>query len=127
MHPSHLFVSFLPGVLWHFRALRDGGRATIAPITATLTPSSILMPFTRGVWYAHLGWMVLKQDSRRAGHVNISDLNAQKSTMFQHRHYLPIAVFFVLFCAPCWYCYFCWNDFWGGLVWSYFCSFSYIR
>lgn len=73
----------------------------------------------KGFWYAHIGWMVLKQDSRRAGRVDISDLNANKAVMFQHRHYLPIAVFFG-FVFPLVIGTFGWGDFWGSLVYACF-------
>jgi fatty-acid desaturase len=80
----------------------------------------------KGFWYAHLGWMVLKQDSRRAGRVDISDLNAHKGIMFQHRHYLPIALFFG-FVLPVAISTIGWGDFWGGLVWAGFCRMFFVH
>lgn len=72
-----------------------------------------------GFWYAHIGWMVLKQDSRRAGRVDISDLNANSLVMFQHHFYLPIALFFG-FMFPIIVATFGWGDFWGALVYACF-------
>lgn len=73
----------------------------------------------KGFWYAHLGWMVLKQDSRRAGRVDISDLNAHEGIMFQHRNYLAIALFFG-FVFPLTVATIGWGDFWGALVFACF-------
>lgn len=73
----------------------------------------------KGFWYAHIGWMILKQDSRRAGRVDISDLNAHRGIMFQHRHYLPIALFFG-FVFPIALATYGWGDFWGALVYACF-------
>jgi stearoyl-CoA desaturase (delta-9 desaturase) len=73
----------------------------------------------KGFWYAHVGWMVLKQDSRRAGRVDISDLNAHERVMFQHRNYLPIALFFG-FVLPLGIAHIFWGDFWGALVYACF-------
>lgn len=73
----------------------------------------------KGFWYAHIGWMILKQDSRRAGRVDISDLNAHKGIMFQHRNYLPIALFFG-FIFPLAVATYGWGDFWGALVYACF-------
>jgi len=73
----------------------------------------------KGFWYAHLGWMVFKQDSRRAGRVDISDLNSNPILQFQHRFYLPIALFFA-FGLPCVIAHFAWDDIWGALVFAGF-------
>ncbi|CAN8074855.1 unnamed protein product [Agarophyton chilense] len=73
----------------------------------------------KGFWYAHIGWMVLKQDSRRTGRVDISDLNAHRRIMFQHKNYLPIALFFG-FIFPLAVATFGWGDFWGSLVYACF-------
>lgn len=73
----------------------------------------------KGFWYAHVGWMVLKQDSRRSGRVDISDLNAHKWIMFQHRNYLPIAMTFG-FALPLAIATFGWGDPAGALVFACF-------
>eukprot|EP00172_Hildenbrandia_rubra_P000461 Plantae.Rhodophyta-Hildenbrandia_rubra.ctg1224.p1 GENE.Plantae.Rhodophyta-Hildenbrandia_rubra.ctg1224~~Plantae.Rhodophyta-Hildenbrandia_rubra.ctg1224.p1 ORF type:complete len:486 (+),score=63.40 Plantae.Rhodophyta-Hildenbrandia_rubra.ctg1224:190-1458(+) len=73
----------------------------------------------KGFWYAHIGWMVLKQDSRRAGRVDISDLNNNPLVMYQHRNYLPIALFFA-FVLPLAVATIGWGDFWGALVYACF-------
>ncbi|GJQ09351.1 hypothetical protein GpartN1_g1142.t1 [Galdieria partita] len=73
----------------------------------------------KGFWYAHLGWMVLKQDVRRAGRVDISDLNANKLLRFQHKYYLPIALTFG-FIFPTAVAHFGWGDAWGALIYACF-------
>jgi len=73
----------------------------------------------KGFWYAHLGWMVFKQDSRRAGRVDISDLNNNPILQFQHKYYLPIAILFA-FVLPCSIAHFGWDDLWGGLIFAGF-------
>eukprot|EP00189_Rhodosorus_marinus_P002896 CAMPEP_0113954600 /NCGR_PEP_ID=MMETSP0011_2-20120614/677_1 /TAXON_ID=101924 /ORGANISM="Rhodosorus marinus" /LENGTH=462 /DNA_ID=CAMNT_0000963815 /DNA_START=542 /DNA_END=1930 /DNA_ORIENTATION=+ /assembly_acc=CAM_ASM_000156 len=71
----------------------------------------------KGFWYAHLGWMVFKQEKGRSGRVDITDLNEDKLIMWQHKNYLPIAIGFA-FVLPVTLATFCWNDFWGGLVYA---------
>ena len=46
----------------------------------------------RGFFYSHLGWMLMKQDYELLGHVDISDLNADKFVRFQHNHYLELSM-----------------------------------
>eukprot|EP00388_Colpodella_angusta_P010974 GDKJ01028338.1.p1 GENE.GDKJ01028338.1~~GDKJ01028338.1.p1 ORF type:complete len:486 (-),score=82.28 GDKJ01028338.1:772-2229(-) len=73
----------------------------------------------RGFWFAHLGWMVFKQDSRRFGRVDISDLNANAVLQFQHKYYLPIALITSVF-LPCFIGVYFLNDFWGTLTYACF-------
>eukprot|EP00187_Rhodella_violacea_P004005 CAMPEP_0174898884 /NCGR_PEP_ID=MMETSP0167-20121228/24250_1 /TAXON_ID=38298 /ORGANISM="Rhodella maculata, Strain CCMP736" /LENGTH=431 /DNA_ID=CAMNT_0016139669 /DNA_START=135 /DNA_END=1430 /DNA_ORIENTATION=- len=73
----------------------------------------------KGFWYAHLGWMVLKQDKNRSGRVDISDLNSSKVLQLQHKYYIWIALFFG-FVLPCAIGHFGWGDFWGALVYAGF-------
>jgi len=71
----------------------------------------------KGFWYAHFGWMVFRQDSRRTGRVDIQDLNSNPILQFQHKYYLPIAIFFA-FVLPCGIAHYFWDDFWGGFVYA---------
>jgi len=73
----------------------------------------------KGFWFAHAGWMILKQEGRKSGRVDISDLNENKLIMFQHRHYLPIALTFG-FVLPCAIGHFAFNDLLGALVYACF-------
>lgn len=47
---------------------------------------------TRGFFYTHWGWMVMKQDYEILGFVETHDLNRNRAVMFQHNYYLPIAL-----------------------------------
>eukprot|EP01027_Heterolobosea_sp_BB2_P009944 GEZU01014644.1.p1 GENE.GEZU01014644.1~~GEZU01014644.1.p1 ORF type:complete len:446 (+),score=134.54 GEZU01014644.1:88-1425(+) len=47
---------------------------------------------TRGFWYSHMGWMLIKQNPNDIGRVDISDLNADPLLRWQHRNYLKIAI-----------------------------------
>lgn len=73
----------------------------------------------KGFLYAHVGWMVLKQDTRQVGRVDITDLNKHKLIMLQHKYYLPIALFFG-FVLPVAIGTLGWGDFWGSLVYAGF-------
>jgi len=102
-------LSLLCGELLHLKVRHVGGAATIVLITVV----------HKGFWYAHAGWMILKQDGRRSGRVDISDLNENKLIMFQHRNYLACALFFG-FVLPCAIGHFAFNDFLGALVYACF-------
>lgn len=46
----------------------------------------------RGFWFAHIGWMLRDYPSGKLDFANARDLEANKIVMFQHRHYLAIAL-----------------------------------
>lgn len=46
----------------------------------------------KGFWYAHLGWMIFKQDPKKIGKADISDLNANPVLQMQHKYYLETAL-----------------------------------
>lgn len=48
----------------------------------------------KGFWYAQIGRMALKQDTRQSGGVDGSNFIANNLGEFQHRNYFPIAPFF---------------------------------
>jgi stearoyl-CoA desaturase (Delta-9 desaturase) len=68
---------------------------------------------TKGFWYAHVGWMLVKQDKSRIGHADISDLNADPLVRFQHKWYLPLVVL-IAFVLPTLVCGLGWGDYYGG-------------
>lgn len=125
MRASQSNSFFWPGALQLSRALPAGGAATTGPTTGMLTPIRILILCTKD-FGVHIGWMVLNQDSRRAGRVDISDLNAHKGVMFQHRNYLSIALPFG-FVFPLSIGYFCWGDFWGSPVYARFSRMLFVH
>ena len=58
----------------------------------------------------------MKQDPKRVGRVDISDLNADPVVIWQHRHYLKVVIFMGLglptLLASIW------HDWWGGLIYA---------
>jgi len=47
----------------------------------------------RGLWYAHIGWMLRDYPSSRTDYSNARDLLDDRLVMFQHNYYLPLALF----------------------------------
>lgn len=68
---------------------------------------------TRGLWWAHMGWMFRSRPGSAAPEQRLKDLARYPSIRFQHRWYAPIAIGFglVLPALVAW----TWGDFWGGL------------
>lgn len=46
----------------------------------------------RGLWYSHMGWMLRNYPSAELDYKNAKDLLNDPIVMFQHRHYLAIAL-----------------------------------
>ena len=46
----------------------------------------------QGFWYAHIGWMI-RLDTSKRDFSNVADLQADPLCRFQHRFYVPIAIF----------------------------------
>ncbi|PWY63128.1 stearoyl-CoA desaturase [Aspergillus eucalypticola CBS 122712] len=70
----------------------------------------------KGIFYAHFGWMILKQNPKRFGRTDISDLNADPVVVWQHRHFMEIVILMGLvvpmLVAGIW------GDWWGGFVYA---------
>lgn len=47
----------------------------------------------RGFWYAHMGWMLRDMPCHKLDLSNVQDLQRDPLVMFQHKHYLGIALF----------------------------------
>ncbi len=47
----------------------------------------------RGFWYAHMGWMLRDYPCHAVDLSNVQDLQRDPVVMFQHRHYLGLALF----------------------------------
>ncbi|KAL8756504.1 MAG: hypothetical protein Q9184_004476 [Pyrenodesmia sp. 2 TL-2023] len=71
----------------------------------------------KGLLYAHFGWMVMKQDPKRIGRTDISDLNEDPLVVWQHRNYIPVA-FFMALVFPMLVAGVGWGDWWGGFVYA---------
>ncbi|RKK12619.1 hypothetical protein BFJ69_g17283, partial [Fusarium oxysporum] len=41
----------------------------------------------KGFWYSHLGWMVFKQNPKRKGRTDITDLNEDPVVLWQHKNF----------------------------------------
>ena len=71
---------------------------------------------SRGFWFSHMGWLLYEADPRveeATKRVNMRDLEANKIVMFQHRHYLLLALP-LCFGVPAllgWL----WGDVWGAV------------
>jgi len=71
----------------------------------------------KGLLYSHLGWMVLKQNPRRIGRTDISDLNDDPIVVWQHKHYIAVVIFMgIIF--PTLVCGLGWGDWRGGLIYA---------
>ena len=46
----------------------------------------------RGLWFAHIGWMLRDYPSAKLDFANARDLQEDRLVMFQHRHYLVISL-----------------------------------
>ncbi|KZP25296.1 hypothetical protein FIBSPDRAFT_918440 [Athelia psychrophila] len=74
---------------------------------------------TRGLFYSHMGWIFYKPTYERMELVDREDLDRDAVVRFQHKHYVPLALFFG-FVLPTLLGY-TWGDplgafIWGGLV-----------
>ncbi|KAH8667325.1 hypothetical protein BGZ60DRAFT_431572 [Tricladium varicosporioides] len=71
----------------------------------------------KGILYSHMGWMVLKQNPKKIGRVDISDLNDDPLVIWQHKNYVPVAMF-MAFIFPMLVSGFGWGDWAGGLIYA---------
>ncbi|AET38592.1 stearoyl-CoA 9-desaturase Ecym_3080 [Eremothecium cymbalariae DBVPG len=71
----------------------------------------------RGLWYSHMGWMLLQPNPRWRARADIQDLTDDWVVRFQHRHYLGLMAFAALV-FPALFCHFIYGDFLGGLVYG---------
>ncbi|KAL2120470.1 hypothetical protein VTJ04DRAFT_4497 [Mycothermus thermophilus] len=71
----------------------------------------------KGLLYSHIGWMVMKQNPRRIGRTDITDLNEDPVVVWQHRNYIKCVITMALI-VPTLVCGLGWNDWWGGFVYA---------
>ncbi|RFU30483.1 hypothetical protein B7463_g5846, partial [Scytalidium lignicola] len=71
----------------------------------------------KGFIYSHMGWLVLKQDPKRLGRSDITDLNRDAVVVWQHKHYVEIALVMGLI-LPSVVSGLGWGDWVGGLVYA---------
>ncbi|KAF2011305.1 stearic acid desaturase [Aaosphaeria arxii CBS 175.79] len=70
----------------------------------------------KGIAYSHMGWMVLKQDPKRIGHSDISDLSEDALVRWQHKHYFAVLLTMGLILPTL--VAGLWGDFAGGLIYA---------
>ncbi|EGF80301.1 hypothetical protein BATDEDRAFT_11509, partial [Batrachochytrium dendrobatidis JAM81] len=46
----------------------------------------------KGIFWSHLGWLLVKTDYSTVGRVDISDLNSDPVVMWQHKYYVPLVL-----------------------------------
>ena len=121
--PLQIFLAALGGgavqgsIQWWSRGHRAHHRYT----DTDKDPYSV----NKGILYAHFGWMLLKQDPKRAGRSDITDLNDDPVVMWQHRNYMKVvltmALIFPMLVAGLW------GDFTGGLIYAGILRFFFVQ
>lgn len=71
----------------------------------------------QGLWYSHMGWLLVKANPKNRARADISDLTGDWVVNFQHRHYLVIMIFMALV-LPTLIAGLGWGDYWGGFVYG---------
>lgn len=71
----------------------------------------------KGLLYSHIGWMVMKQNPKRIGRTDISDLNEDPVVVWQHKHYLWV-VFIMGLVFPSIVAGLLWGDYKGGFIYA---------
>ncbi|KAM3557771.1 hypothetical protein MY1884_004335 [Beauveria asiatica] len=80
----------------------------------------------KGFWYSHIGWMVLRQNPKRIGRADVTDLDEDPVVVWQHRHYIP-GVLVMALGLPTVVCGLGWGDWRGGLVYAGVLRASFIQ
>lgn len=70
----------------------------------------------KGLFYSHLGWLLVKQDSRE-WEIDVSDLTNDPVVAWQERYYIPLWLCSCLV-VPTLVAGFGWSDWHGGLFWA---------
>ena len=71
----------------------------------------------RGLFYSHMGWMIMKPNPKYRARADITDLTDDWIVRFQHRHYLPIMILSA-FVVPTVACGYLFNDYLGGFLYA---------
>lgn len=73
---------------------------------------------TRGFFYSHMGWMLIKQDPKKIGRAtDVDDLYTDPLIRWQHKNYLLIALA-MGFGVPCVLAGLLWGDYRGGFFYA---------
>lgn len=76
--------------------------------------------------YAHLGWMILKQNPKRIGRTDITDLNSDKLVRMQHKYY-GFVVLIMGFLVPAAIAGLFWGDWRGGFFYAGVCRLVFVH
>lgn len=71
----------------------------------------------RGFFWAHMGWLFVKQDESKIGKTDMSDLLADPILMFQWKYFHALALFTSFF-IPTMIAGLGWGDYWGGFYYA---------
>lgn len=71
----------------------------------------------KGLLYSHLGWMVMRQNPKRIGRTDITDLNEDAVVIWQHKHFIP-SVLFAGVIFPMLVAGLGWGDWKGGFIYA---------
>ncbi|KAJ3343856.1 hypothetical protein HDU93_005139 [Gonapodya sp. JEL0774] len=91
--------------------------------TNTFSPFSVPALFKdpysarKGAFWSHMGWMLMNEKPKNRGYVDITDLDRDPTVRFQHKLYLPIAIF-AAFVFPTLVAGYGWGDWRGGFVYA---------
>ena len=80
----------------------------------------------KGLMYAHLGWMILKQNPKRIGRTDITDLNSDKLVRMQHKYY-GLVVLVMGFLVPSAFAGLGWGDWRGGFYYAGICRLIFVH
>ncbi|RIB10348.1 hypothetical protein C2G38_1979922 [Gigaspora rosea] len=70
----------------------------------------------KGFWFSHMGWIFTKPYYPRLKLIDASDLNADRVVVFQHKHYVILALFTGIFLPTCIAA--IWGDALGGFLYA---------
>jgi len=70
----------------------------------------------RGFWYAHMGWMLQKQNLKNIGFADITDLQRDPMIMWQHKYYPIISIVCGIILPTAGAA--LWGDIWGGFFYG---------
>ncbi|KAI1133774.1 delta-9 acyl-CoA desaturase [Nemania abortiva] len=71
----------------------------------------------KGLLYSHIGWMIMKQNPKRVGRTDISDLNDDPVVVWQHKNYIKCVLTMTLI-VPTVTCGLGWGDWMGGFIYA---------
>ncbi|KAI8089489.1 stearoyl-CoA desaturase [Halteromyces radiatus] len=81
---------------------------------------------TRGFFFSHIGWMLVKRPKSRIGYADVADLKKDKLIQFQHAYY-PWFALFMGFLFPCLVAGLFWDDYKGGFIYAGVCRLVFVH